>query len=181
MDFVLKFNRIWVVVLTLVLIPYFLDGTGFGPYVFLASLLYLVISFFAVRKNKVSIFLVFLVSGLVMLRWLPMVMFNFYLSEIDDPVYLDSPGTIIVVFIYGLFFAFPSAYIFFSGLYHYQTLSGIVLGKPFSEFSDKQRKSAFLILTLVSGLSFLAFSWHIQALASKERVDYPSEKETFDE
>ncbi len=179
MDFVLKFNRVWAFLLVIIFGLFALNGTLLP--VFVAALVYLAVSFLAIRKNRVAVILVFIFSGLFMLRWLPMVMFNFYLMGIDDPVYLDSPATGVIVIIYALLFAFPSAYIFFSGLYHFQTVCASVLRKSFTEFSDKQKKVSFVMLTLVSGLSFLAFFWHIQALASKERFDYPSEKETFDE
>lgn len=179
MDFVLKFNRVWAFLLVIIFGLFALNGTLLP--VFVAALVYLAVSFLAIRKNRVAVILVFIFSGLFMLRWLPMVMFNFYLSSIDDPVYLDSPATILVVFIYALLFAFPSAYIFFSNLYRYKSLCATVIGKPYSEFSDKQRKGSFVILTLVSALSFLAFFWHIQALASMERIDPPSEKEAYAE
>jgi hypothetical protein len=179
MDFVLKFNRAWAFFLVMIFGLFALNGTLIP--VFVAAFVYLAISFLAVRQNRVAVIVVFIFSGLFMLRWLPMVIFNFFLMGIDDPVYLDSPATGLIVIIYALFFAFPSAYIFFSGLYHYQTVCASVLGKPFAEFSDHQKKGAFVMLALVAALSFLAFFWHIQALASMERQEYPSEKEKFDE
>lgn len=69
---------------------------------------YLVLATIALRKNKWAVLACALISFAVAIRWVPMVVVNLYAFGQSDPLYVDSPATIFIVYLYALVFAIPA-------------------------------------------------------------------------
>jgi hypothetical protein len=76
--------------------------------VFAITLAYVGISVAALRRKAWAVFIAIGVAAILLARWLPMVVVNLRMYFEDHPVYIDSPGTILVVAIYSLLFALPA-------------------------------------------------------------------------
>ena len=72
------------------------------------SLAYIYVAFAGVDRKRWAVFFILLVSLLIFIRWVPMVTLNFYMFLDGHELYLDSPGTILVVIPLAVIFAFPS-------------------------------------------------------------------------
>jgi len=86
----------------------------FGEYshakamIFSLGLVYFALAILAFRGNRWAIILSVLTAFLLMLRWLPMVLVNAWMFITGHPLYLDSPGTILIVILYAAVFAMPA-------------------------------------------------------------------------
>ena len=105
----LQFNIAWSVLMALAYLL-FLVGAPSTPriLVFAVSLLFVMVSISASRLQRWSVITVVLVAVALVIRWLPMVLLNFYMFLTDHALYRDSPATIIVVANYALVFAIPA-------------------------------------------------------------------------
>jgi len=82
------------------------------------GLVYFALAILAFRGNRWAIILSVLTAFLLMLRWLPMVLVNAWMFKTGHPLYLDSPGTILIVISYTVVFAVPATLL--SILYSFQ-------------------------------------------------------------
>jgi hypothetical protein len=71
------------------------------------TIAYVGISMAAFRLKRWSLTAVILVALLLTIRWLPMVIINFWMFFTRHPLYTDAPATIIIVAINALLFALP--------------------------------------------------------------------------
>ena len=75
----------------------------------LVTLAYLGVAFAALRRTVWALLISIGAAAILLVRWLPMVVTNFYMYLDDHPLYVDSPGTIFIVAINALLFALPAA------------------------------------------------------------------------
>lgn len=75
---------------------------------FLAALSYAAVAYAAVEEKRWAFAICFLVAVGLLVFWLPWVVLNFHAFVTDDPLYQDSPGTILVVAINALVFCLPA-------------------------------------------------------------------------
>lgn len=129
MGFVLKFNRVWALILVLIFGLSALYGSRLPLLV--AAIVYLAASFLAVRQNRVAVIMVFIFSGIVMLRFLPMVLYNLAMFVFGHPLYQDSPATILVLLVIAMLFAIPATVVSAFFVRYYKDMVSIVCGKPF--------------------------------------------------
>jgi len=118
MKIALKFNFAWAITIAVFIgiwsiTPLFTYGIDYGRLVFfIFSIAYVFISEQALYFTRWAVIIVILTALLLLLRWLPMVVVNFYMFFTGAELYLDSPGTILVVIPLTLLFAFPSLLLF---------------------------------------------------------------------
>lgn len=155
MDFVLKFNRVWAFLLVIIFGLSALYGSRLP--LFVAAIVYLAASFLAVRQNRVAVILVFIFSGIVMLRFLPMVLYNLAMFVFDPPLYQDSPATILVVLVTAMVFAIPATVVSAFFVRYYKDMVSIVCAKPFRSLERSGHliaKSVFYILLAGAAVIF---------------------------
>ena len=75
---------------------------------FLAAFSYAAVAFAAVEEKRWAFVICFLVAVGLLVFWLPWVVLNFHAFVTDDPLYQDSPGTILVVAVNALIFCLPA-------------------------------------------------------------------------
>ena len=66
------------------------------------------VAFLALRGRKWALVLTIFVAIVLLVRWFPMVIVNFWMFFTGHPLYLDSPATIFVVAINSILFAIPA-------------------------------------------------------------------------
>lgn len=70
--------------------------------------IFIAITFFAVCGSRWALILSIGVAATLFVRWLPVVIVNFWMFFTNHPIYLDSPLTILIAGIYAILFAIPS-------------------------------------------------------------------------
>ena len=105
----LQLNVAWASLMWLAFLILFVGS----PNVLRASLLvalsaFIAVAFLAVRGNRWALALSICVAVLLLVRWLPMVVVNFWMFFTNHPLYLDSPATIFIVGINAILFAIPA-------------------------------------------------------------------------
>lgn len=73
-----------------------------------AATAYVASSIAALRGYRWAVVLAVVVSTLLLIRWLPMVVVNFWMFISGHELYQDSPATIFIVAAYAVVFAIPS-------------------------------------------------------------------------
>jgi hypothetical protein len=91
-----------------------------------ASLAYVAISIMALRRNRWAVVVVVLVAALLLIRFLPPVLLNGWMFLRQDPLYLDSPGTILVVALSAMVIAFPALILVGSYAYRWRALRALI-------------------------------------------------------
>ncbi len=74
----------------------------------LLTVVYLSACIRAWGSSRIAWVIALVVPVVICARWLPMVAINLFAFVRDDPLYLDSPGTIFIVAIYALLLVIPS-------------------------------------------------------------------------
>lgn len=114
----LKFNFVWSIIMAICIGiwsigPLFTYGVDYAKLVFFSlSIAYILISEQALTLKRWAAIIVIITVLLLLIRWLPMVAVNFYMFFTGAELYLDSPGTILVVIPLALLFVFPSLVFF---------------------------------------------------------------------
>lgn len=85
-----------------------LQRGGAGSWLPLALSLTFFLNTCAAFHSRLALLLVLVFTLLFLLRWLPMVAVNVWMFSTDHPLYLDSPGTIMIVAVYAVLFAIPA-------------------------------------------------------------------------
>jgi hypothetical protein len=98
-----------------------------GPFLALA-VIYLLACILALGSSRLGWVAALVVPVIICARWLPMVALNVIAFAKDDPLYLDSPGTIYVVGIYALLFVFPALALVTLFWRHRTTLRALLIG-----------------------------------------------------
>jgi hypothetical protein len=75
---------------------------------FLAALAYAAVAFAAVEDHRWALAVSFLAAIGLLVFWLPWVVLNFNAFLKEDPLYQNSPGTILVVAVNALIFCLPA-------------------------------------------------------------------------
>lgn len=89
---------------------------------FVGAALYAALSLAAFRRKRWATYLALLPPVLSLLAVGPNVVYNFYAFLTDDPLYLDSPGTIFIVGIEAIIFIIPAIIILVLSLvYRYES------------------------------------------------------------
>lgn len=130
MKFALWFHSIWSIILALFLGMRFL-GLPYGAYILGGLLIYVVVSFLSVMRFRWALAIVWIVPYILMLRFLPMVLYNLAMFVFGHPLYQDSPATILVVLVTAIVFAIPATVVSAFFVRYYKDMVSIVCGKPF--------------------------------------------------
>ena len=72
------------------------------------SVAYAIIAILALRLQRWAVAVSVGVAILLMIRWLPMVVVNFWMFAAGHKLYQDSPATIFIVVVYAVVFAAPA-------------------------------------------------------------------------
>jgi len=106
--FALRFNVAWACLLALAFGAVFVDGPGIRrAAAFAAAIAFVAVSVDALRGYRWAVVTALSIAGVLLAVTLPYVLFNVWKFATDDPMYLDSPGTILVVAIEGLLLTLP--------------------------------------------------------------------------
>ena len=104
----LRLNLAWSILMAMAFAALFIGSASSPRFVVLTlTIAYVGISTAAFRLKRWSLTAVILVAVLLTIRWLPMVIINFWMFFTRHPLYTDSPATIIIVAINALLFALP--------------------------------------------------------------------------
>jgi hypothetical protein len=109
LKFTLRLNLGW----SCLLLAAFLTLAVLGPTIprvvlLIAPLAFGGITWLALRGRVWALLLVIGAAVIVLARWLPMVIVNVDMFLRDDPLYLDSPATILIVAIYAVLLVGPA-------------------------------------------------------------------------
>jgi hypothetical protein len=97
--------------------------------IFLISVAYIYVAYQAISYKRWAVIIVTISILLLLIRWLPMVLVNFYMFFTGAELYLDSPATILVVIPLALLFALPSLLLFCWFCIKYKKYVEILKGK----------------------------------------------------
>ena len=106
----LFFNLVWSVFILLAI-----TWLALGAYntasaiIHLLSVLFVVTNILALKGKRWATIISAIFVVLLFIRWVPMVVINFYMYFTGHELYLDSPATIFIVIIYFIVFALPSS------------------------------------------------------------------------
>jgi len=109
MKVALTLNVLWSFLMTIAF-SYLLIGaySSLRAILVVLCICYIITAFNALFKKRWAVIISVLVAGLLMFRWLPMVVINIWMFSTGHPLYADSPGTILIVLINAILFAIPS-------------------------------------------------------------------------
>lgn len=104
---------------------------AFGPsfprfVVFVVALTYVGVSFVALRGRVWALLTSIGVAAVLLVRWLPMVVTNFRMYLEDHPLYLDSPGTILIVAINAVLFVIPALLLLLLYLFQWRKVVSLI-------------------------------------------------------
>lgn len=104
-----QLNLVWSGVLLAMILPNTVANfPAIVPLIVLGlALLHLGVSILAVRRNRIALRLVIVAPVLAILRWLPVVVINWWMYEAGDPLFQDSPGVNIIVVLIAIVFVIP--------------------------------------------------------------------------
>ena len=85
---------------------------------------FVISSIAALQRYRWAVILVLLFTIAVIVRWSPMVVVNYWLYLVRDPVYLDSPATIQVVNRQALLFVVPAVMLLVQYVYQWRRIGG---------------------------------------------------------
>lgn len=109
----LRFNLAWSIAMAMAFALLFIGAASLPRFaVIVLAVLYVCVSIAAIRLMRWCLLTVILVAVLLTIRWLPMVLMNFWMFFTDHPLYIDSPATILIVGMNALLFAFPGLLLF---------------------------------------------------------------------
>lgn len=134
MKYALIINIVWSLLMT-VAFSYLLIGSYShirAAIVFLC-IGYVIIAFQAFFKKRWALLISLLVVVLVLLRWLPMVILNFWMFYSEDALYVDSPATIFIVLIYTVLWVLPATILCLLYLYNWRTVWQLIGGHQESD------------------------------------------------
>lgn len=105
----LQLNVAWAGLMWLAF-AYLLISSPTGPRAVVVAALsvFVAVAFLALRGKRWALLFSLCVAILLLVRWLPMVVVNFWMFFTDHPLYLDSPATIFVVAVNAMLFAVPA-------------------------------------------------------------------------
>jgi hypothetical protein len=83
------------------------------------------------RDIKVAWMLCLLIAGLAFIRFVPMVAYNVYLFVKQDPLYVDSPGTILIVLVNAVLFVLPAMIVLPLAIVHRRSVGRILFPSRF--------------------------------------------------
>lgn len=152
-----------------------LFGLKASAFIFMACVLYCIVSIRAYMQERWSVAAVLFFIILCMLYWLPMVASNFYIFYSGSNVFYDSPGTILVVGIFAILFAFPSSFLFLYFICKYKNLITLFVGEERAK-GFKDGKLAFLLVSVlfISIIYLLAYIFYKQYMYAVEiDVEWP--------
>ena len=99
----------WALLLTIVFALLFVRNPSFLHAIVLGlGALFVLVALLAVRGRPWAVVISMLVAVALLVGWLPMVVLNFWMFLTNHPLYLDSPGTILIVAVYAALFVLPS-------------------------------------------------------------------------
>jgi len=106
----LQLNVAWASLMWLAFFILFVSAPSVPRAAILVALsAFIAVAFLAVRGSRWALVLSICVAVLLLVRWLPMVVVNFWMFFTNHPLYLDSPATIFIVGINAMLFAIPAA------------------------------------------------------------------------
>src|SRR5688572_14654652 len=105
----LTINLAWSIVMLCAFTVLYVGGPNSArETLILLSVAYVAVATVARRHKRWAVATSVVVAALVTLRWAPMVGYNWWMFFGGHELYLDSPGTIIIVAIYSLLLALPA-------------------------------------------------------------------------
>ena len=125
----MRLNIAWSVLLLLAFASLFVLGpTVPRALAVVAAVAYLAASRSALRGNRLAVAVTIVASVWFAVRWAPMVGLNAWMFATDHPLYLDSPGTILIVAIHAVLFALPGASLVLLYLFQWRNVRRLLAG-----------------------------------------------------
>jgi hypothetical protein len=107
--FTFVLNLCWAICMLLAFIALVIGGSNLPRVVLLVlATAYVWLALQARLRKPWAVGVSICIAVALMFRWLPMVVVNFLMFYAEDPLYLDSPATILVVITYAVLFALPA-------------------------------------------------------------------------
>jgi len=109
MKYALIINIIWSLLLTVVFSILLISSySHIRAIIVFLCVGYVITAFQAFLNKRWAVLISIVVAILILIRWLPMVVLNFWMFYSEDALYLDSPGTIFIVLINSVLLVLPA-------------------------------------------------------------------------